>query len=105
MLLVLSMGAHYAPDDEVLRKFPSFQLKTFRALSMKKIEDNLHTLYDAAELESVQVCALLGSWYGGFPCSLKDRAVIGIVIETALSSSVHANGDWQCTMVAQTLHS
>lgn len=63
ILLVLSLGAHYAVDEEVRKRFPTFQLQTFRRLSLKKIEDSLHSLYDAAELESVQVCSLLGSFY------------------------------------------
>jgi hypothetical protein len=95
-LLVLSMGAHYASDEEVLQKFPTFQLKTFRKLSLKKIEDSLHSLYDAAELEAVQVCCLLGSWYVYHGRPNLAFVVLGAGLRCSQLMLLHKESAWRC---------
>jgi hypothetical protein len=95
ILLVLSIGAHYAADEEVLQKFPTFQLKTFRALSLKKIENSLHSLYDTAELESVQVCCLLGSWYVYHGRPNLAFVILGAGLRCAQLLLLHRESAWR----------
>ncbi|KAJ9607940.1 hypothetical protein H2200_008019 [Cladophialophora chaetospira] len=94
-LLVISIGAHYASDEEVLQKFPTFQLKTFRTLSLKKIEDSLHSLYDAADLESVQVCCLLGSWYVYHGRPNLAFVILGAGLRCAQLLLLHRESAWR----------
>ncbi|KIX04251.1 uncharacterized protein Z518_07805 [Rhinocladiella mackenziei CBS 650.93] len=95
MVLLLSLGAHYAPEEEVHRKFPSFQLETFQRLSLKRVEDSLHTLYDAAELESVQVCVLLGSYYMYHGRPNLAFVVLGAGLRCAQLMSLHKESAWR----------
>ncbi|ETI22161.1 hypothetical protein G647_06234 [Cladophialophora carrionii CBS 160.54] len=95
ILLVLSIGAHYAPDEEVLQKFPTFQLKTFRALSLKKIENSLPSLYDTAELESVQVCCLLASWYVYHGRPNLAFVILGAGLRCAQLLLLHRESTWR----------
>jgi hypothetical protein len=95
ILLVLSIGAHYAPDEEVAQKFPTFQLSTFRRLSLKKIEDNLHALYDAAEIEAVQVCCLLGSWYVYHGRPNLAYVILGAALRCSQLMLLHRECTWR----------
>ena len=96
ILLVLCIGAHYASDDEVLQKFPTFQLKTFRSLSLKRIEDSMHSLYDCAELEAVQVCGLLGSWYVYHGRPNRAFVILGAGVRCAQLLLLHRESAWRC---------
>ncbi|EXJ85040.1 hypothetical protein A1O3_05715 [Capronia epimyces CBS 606.96] len=95
ILLILSLGAHYAPEEEVRQKFPSFNLRTFQRISLKRVEDSLHTLYDAAELESVQVCALLGSFYMYHGRPNLGFAILGAGLGCAQVLSLHKESSWR----------
>ncbi|KAJ5723441.1 hypothetical protein N7488_001476 [Penicillium malachiteum] len=63
ILLVLSLGAHYTTDDRVKTHSPTFDLEKFRERSIAKVEEQLLNLLDGSDVESVQVCVLLGSFY------------------------------------------
>jgi len=95
ILCVLSLGGHYASEEEVRQKFPTFQLETFRRLSLKKIEDSLHTLYDAAELESVQVCILIGSYYVYHGRPNLAFVILGAGLRCAQLMSLHKESAWR----------
>lgn len=95
ILMVLSLGGLYASEDEVKQKFPTFQLATFRRLSLKKVEDNLHALYDAAELESVQVCVLLGSYYVYNGRPNLAFVILGAGLRCAQLISLHKEPAWR----------
>lgn len=94
-ILVLSMGAHYASDEEVMRKFPTFQLKTFRSLSLKKIEDNLLSLYEGAEPESVQVCLLLASYYVYHGRPNLSFVMLGVGMRCSELLLLHRESSWR----------
>ncbi|OAP60954.1 hypothetical protein AYL99_05956 [Fonsecaea erecta] len=95
ILLVLSMGAHYASDEDVRQKFPTFQLETFRKLSLKKVEDSMHSVYDAAELESVQVCTLLASYYVYYGRPNLAFVVLGAGMRCAQLMLLHRESAWR----------
>ena len=95
ILLLLSLGAHYAPEEEVQQKFPTFQLETFQRLSLKKVEDSLHNLYDAAELESVQICVLLGSYYMYHGRPNLAFVIPGAGLRCAQLMSLHKESAWR----------
>ncbi|KAH0844536.1 C6 transcription factor [Fonsecaea pedrosoi] len=95
ILLVLSMGAHYASEDDVRQRFPTFQLQTFRKLSLKKVEDSMHALYDAADLESVQVCVLLGSYYVYYGHPNLAFVVLGAGLRCAQLMLLHRESAWR----------
>ncbi|KAL2430692.1 hypothetical protein ABEF95_012810 [Exophiala dermatitidis] len=95
ILLLLSLGAHYASEEDVRARFPSFNLDTFQRLSLKRVEDSLHTLYDSAEIESVQVCVLLGSYYMYHGRPNLAFAVLGAGISCAQLMSLHKESAWR----------
>ncbi|KAJ5736040.1 uncharacterized protein N7483_001165 [Penicillium malachiteum] len=63
IILVLSLGAHYTTDDRVKAHSPTFDLEKFREKSLAKVKERLWDLLDDSDVESVQVCVLLGSFY------------------------------------------
>ncbi|OJJ50376.1 hypothetical protein ASPZODRAFT_90464 [Penicilliopsis zonata CBS 506.65] len=72
ILLVLSLGAHYytagerrnsVEDHESNGGEGEFDMQAFRTRSLAKIEGNLLDLLDGADVEAVQACVLLGSFY------------------------------------------
>lgn len=63
VLLVLSLGAHYTTLERVQAHCPTFDLEDFRIRSLAKVEERLLSLLDGSDIESVQVCVLLGSFY------------------------------------------
>lgn len=63
VLLVLSLGAHYTTPERVQDHCPTFDLEDFRTRSLAKVEERLLNLLDGSDIESVQVCVLLGSFY------------------------------------------
>ncbi|KAJ4574282.1 hypothetical protein HRR82_006558 [Exophiala dermatitidis] len=95
ILLLLSLGAHYASEEDVRARFPSFNLDTFQRLSLKRVEDSLHTLYDSAEIESVQVCVLLGSYYMYHGRPNLAFVILGAGISCAQLMSLHKESSWR----------
>lgn len=95
ILLLLFLGSEYAPEDEVRQKFPTFKLETFQRLSLKKVEDSLNTLYDAAELESVQICVLLGSYYLYHGKPNRAFVVFGAGLNCCWLMSLHKESAWR----------
>lgn len=77
------------------QKFPSFSLRSFRRLSLKRVEDSLHTLYDAVGVESVQVCCLLGSYYMYHGRPNLAFAILGAGISCAQLMSLHKESSWR----------
>ncbi|KAF7589717.1 hypothetical protein BBP40_003915 [Aspergillus hancockii] len=63
ILLVLSLGARYTTEERVRAYCPMFDLDKFRNRSLAKVEERLLELLDGSDVESVQVCVLLGSFY------------------------------------------
>jgi hypothetical protein len=94
LLLLLSLGAHYVDETKVGEKYPTFDLQRFHARSLKRVEESLNDLYDGANLESVQVCVLLGSYYmyNGRP-SLAF-VVLGAGVKCAQLMNLHKESAW-----------
>jgi hypothetical protein len=95
LLLLISLGAHYATEDEIRQKFPLFDLLSFRKESLENIENSLNDLYDAAGIESIQVCILLGSYYMYHGKPNLAFVVLGAGLKCAQLMNLHKESSWR----------
>jgi hypothetical protein len=56
-------SARYHTRDDAKRKFPSLDLEVLKISLIGKVREHILDVFDQAELESVQICILLGSFY------------------------------------------
>ena len=77
------------------QKFPSFGLLSFRKQSLDNVEGSLNDLYDAAGIESIQVCILLGSYhmYHGRPNLA--FVMLGSGLKCAQLMNLHKEPSWR----------
>jgi len=95
LLLLICLGANYTTEDEMRQKFPSFGLLSFRKQSLDNVEGSLNDLYDAAGIESIQVCILLGSYhmYHGRPNLA--FVMLGSGLKCAQLMNLHKEPSWR----------
>ncbi|RVX71741.1 hypothetical protein B0A52_03925 [Exophiala mesophila] len=95
ILVLLWLGARYANVDDVRRKFPNFDLDKFETQALKGVEDNMNGLYEAAGLEAVQVCSLLGSYYVYNGRPNLGFIVLGAGLRCAQLMNLHKESSWR----------
>jgi hypothetical protein len=95
ILLLICLGAHYAPEDEVRQKFPSFDLLSFRRQSLQNVESNLNDMYDAAGIESIQACVLLGSYHSYHGKPNLAFVMLGSGLKCAQLMNLHNESSWR----------
>ena len=94
VLLILSIGARYANREEARWKCPGLDLEKFQQQALAKVEESLLGLFDELELESVQICVLLGSFYLYHGRPNRAFVVLGAGIRCAQAMSLHRESAW-----------
>lgn len=95
ILLLICLGAHYAADDEIRQKFPLFDSLSFRKQSMENVEGSLNDMYDAAGIESIQVCILLGSFHSYHGKPNLAFVMLGSGLQCARLMDLHKESSWR----------
>ena len=89
LLLILGMGARYADEEMIKASCPELDAEGFEKAALAKVESCLIELFDEPELESVQICVLLASFYlyNGRPNL--GFVILGSGIKCAQAISLH----------------
>lgn len=94
LLLVLAMGARYAQSEHVNRQWPDIDLQVLQHAFFTKIKENLFEILDEGELESVQICTLLSSFYLYNSSPNLAFIILGTGVRCAQAMSLHRESTW-----------
>lgn len=92
LLTIWILGCKYMSDDDATRL--RFDAKNFQTAALRHLEANLMFLFEDSELESVQVCVLLGSFYLYTGRPNLGFVVLGSGIRCAFALGLHRESSW-----------
>lgn len=94
MLTVLSLGAQYTTQDRVRTRCSTFDLENFRHLSLTKVEGRILYFLNDPDIESVQICLLLASFYLYHGRPNLAFVILGAGIRCSQIISLHRESLW-----------
>lgn len=100
VLTIWILGCQYTSNDDASHF--GFDVKTFQKAALRHLEANLMYLFEDSELESVQVCMLLGSFYLYTGRPNLGFVVLGSGIRCAFALGLHRESSWPS--MTQELH-
>lgn len=92
LLTIWILGCKYMSEDDATRLV--FDAKAFQTAALRHLEANLMFLFEDSELESVQVCVLLGSFYLYTGRPNLGFVVLGSGIRCAFALGLHRESSW-----------
>ena len=92
LLTIWILGCKYMSKDDASRL--GFDAKNFQTAALRHLEANLMFLFEDSELESVQVCVLLGSFYLYTGRPNLGFVVLGSGIRCAFALGLHRESSW-----------
>jgi hypothetical protein len=92
LLTIWILGCKYMGEDDATRL--GFDAKSFQTAALRHLEANLMFLFEDSELESVQVCVLLGSFYLYTGRPNLGFVVLGSGIRCAFALGLHRESSW-----------
>lgn len=92
VLTIWILGCQYMSKDDPSHL--AFDAKTFQRAALRHLEANLMFLFEDSELESVQVCVLLGSFYLYTGRPNLGFVVLGSGIRCAFALGLHRESSW-----------
>lgn len=92
LLTIWILGCKYMSKADATRL--AFDAKNFQTAALRYLEANLMFLFEDSELESVQVCVLLGSFYLYTGRPNLGFVVLGSGIRCAFASGLHRQSSW-----------
>ncbi|KAK5045422.1 hypothetical protein LTR84_009286 [Exophiala bonariae] len=94
-LLVLAMGARYTRHAELTAAGLQVDLETLQSTFLAKVQENLFTILNEVELESVQICILLSSFYLYHGKPNLGFVILGTGIRSAHALDLHREAMWR----------
>lgn len=92
LLTIWILGCKYMSEDDAIRL--GFDAKSFQTAALRHLEANLMFLFENSELESVQVCVLLGSFYLYTGRPNLGFVILGSGIRCAFALGLHREHSW-----------
>ena len=92
LLTVWVLGCKYVSEADAARL--EFDAKGFQTVALRHLEAKLMFLFEDSELESVQVCVLLGSFYLYTGRPNLGFVVLGSGIRCAFALGLHRESSW-----------
>lgn len=92
LLTIWILGCKYMSEDDATHL--GFDAKSFQTAALRHLEANLMFLFEDSELESVQVCVLLGSFYLYTGRPNLGFVVLGSGIRCAFALGLHRESSW-----------
>lgn len=92
LLTIWILGCKYMSENDAKRL--GFDAKNFQTAALRHLEANLMFLFEDSELESVQVCVLLGSFYLYTGRPNLGFVVLGSGIRCAFALGLHRESSW-----------
>ncbi|KIW37241.1 hypothetical protein, variant [Exophiala oligosperma] len=94
-ILVIAVGAKYITCQTVGEKCPGFDLHGLSDRFIGKVEKHLLDVYEAACIESVQVSAILSSFYLYQGRPSRSVPVNGSCLRVAMTLGLHKESSWK----------
>ncbi|KFY76843.1 hypothetical protein V499_03621 [Pseudogymnoascus sp. VKM F-103] len=63
LAVISAMGARYCTAEEARKLFPALDLEQLKSILITKVQEHIFDVFDRPEIEAVQICILLGSFY------------------------------------------
>ena len=92
LLTIWILGCQYMNQDDATRY--GLDVTSFQKAALRHVEANLMLLFEDSELESVQVCVLLGSFYLYTGRPNLGFVVLGSGIRCAFAMGLHRESSW-----------
>ena len=92
LLTIWILGCKYMGEDDATRL--AFDANSFQTAALRHLEANLMFLFEDSEMESVQVCVLLGSFYLYTGRPNLGFVVLGSGIRCAFALGLHRESSW-----------
>ena len=94
VLTILAIGAKYTANDALHEESPGFDLAVLQSKLIQRIEEHFLDIFDEDNIEAVQVCVLLSSYY--FYHSRPKRAfvVLGTALKSADALGLNRECEW-----------
>ena len=94
ILVILSIGAIYVRDDLVQLRCPGQDMTRLQIRLLRKVEEKFLDVFDEGDIESVQVCILLGSIYIYHRRPKRAFVVLGAALKASHANGLHRESLW-----------
>ena len=94
-LLVLAIGAKYASENPKSQCFPEVDWKSLHSNLLTKVEEKFFHVFDETDIESVQVCVLLGSQYLYHGKPKRTFVILGTALKAAQAIGLYRERTWR----------
>jgi hypothetical protein len=94
VLVILANGAKYVSAEVIQSHCPGLNLVSLQLKLMAKIEEKFLDVFDEGDIESVQICVLLGSLYLYHGQPKRSFVVLGTALKGAHALGLHEEASW-----------
>ena len=94
VLLVLAISAKYASNNTSSKHAPEFGWLSLHSKLISKVEEKFFHVFDKADIESVQICILLGSHYIYHGQPKRAFVLLGTALKSAEASGLYKESTW-----------
>ena len=94
-LLVLAIGAKYGSENPKSQRFPGIDWRSLHCKLISKVEEKFFNVFDETDIESVQVCVLLGSHYIYHGKPKRTFVLLGTALKSAQAIGLYRESTWR----------